>query len=215
MTRKVFWEDPYLTYLETEIIGVEENTIELKETILYAFSGGQASDNGTINDNKVLDAFKEGNTIKYVLAADHGLKVGDKAYVKLDWDKRYRLMRLHFAAELVLEWVYQNYNHPVKIGANISEDKARVDFYWDGNINLIFPALNKALSELIEANLPIISAFEDEENQKRYWEILGFAKVPCGGTHIKSTGEVGKLKLKRNNIGGGKERIEILLDDSI
>jgi len=45
----------------------------------------------------------------------------------------------------------------------------------------------------------------------RYWEIENFSKVACGGTHIKKTGEIGQITLKRNNIGKGKERIEIVL----
>ncbi|MDF2909885.1 MAG: serine-tRNA(Ala) deacylase AlaX [Sporolactobacillus laevolacticus] len=120
-------------------------------------------------------------------------------------------MRLHFAAELVLENVYQNYNHPEKIGANITADKARVDFYWDGNISNIFPELENKVNEMIQSDLEIISAFSDEENQRRYWEIKGFARVPCGGTHIKKTVEVGPIALKRRNLGKGKERIEIYL----
>ncbi|HOG04600.1 MAG TPA: alanyl-tRNA editing protein, partial [Accumulibacter sp.] len=39
-----------------------------------------------------------------------------------------------------------------------------------------------------------------------------FARVPCGGTHVRRTGEIGSIRLKRNNIGRGKERVEILLD---
>ena len=50
-----------------------------------------------------------------------------------------------------------------------------------------------------------------EQNEKRYWKVEGFAKRPCGGTHLKETGEVGKLRLKRKNIGKGKERAEIYL----
>jgi Ser-tRNA(Ala) deacylase AlaX len=56
-----------------------------------------------------------------------------------------------------------------------------------------------------------VSAFSDEAAERRYWEIAGFAQVACGGTHLKSTGEVGKLALKRKNVGKGKERIEIYL----
>ena len=47
--------------------------------------------------------------------------------------------------------------------------------------------------------------------RKVFWEIDGFSKVPCGGTHVKSTAEVGFVSLKRVNIGGGKERVEIKL----
>lgn len=57
-----------------------------------------------------------------------------------------------------------------------------------------------------------ISDFADKGAEQRYWEITGFAKVPCGGTHIRHTGEVGKISLKRKNIGKGKERIEIFSD---
>ena len=131
--------------------------------------------------------------------------------VTTDWEKRYRLMKLHFAAEIILELVYQNYNHPEKIGANITVDKARIDFFWNGNISEIFPELMNKANNIINSNLNIISAFDDEENEKRYWYIEGFAKVPCGGTHLKRTGEIGSISLKRNNLGSGKERIEIYL----
>jgi Ser-tRNA(Ala) deacylase AlaX len=64
---------------------------------------------------------------------------------------------------------------------------------------------------MIEANQEIISAFSDEEKEERYWEIRGFARVPCGGAHLRRTGEIGEIELKRKNPGKGKERIEIYL----
>jgi Ser-tRNA(Ala) deacylase AlaX len=67
------------------------------------------------------------------------------------------------------------------------------------------------VESIVQKNLEINSSLSDEINEKRFWEVVGFAKVPCGGTHLKRTGEVGKLKLKRKNIGKGKERIEIYL----
>ena len=54
-----------------------------------------------------------------------------------------------------------------------------------------------------------MSAFSDEAAELRYWEIPDLARVACGGTHLKRTGEIGKIELKRKNIGKGKERIEI------
>jgi len=208
---KVFWEDPYLTCLSARITGVKGNVVTLDRTIAFAFSGGQASDSGRINGYEILKAEKVNKEIYYTIPENHGLLVGDEVQVEIDWDKRYRLMRLHFAAEIILELVYQNYGHPEKIGANISDTKARVDFAWNGNISEIFPFLNQEAKRIIEANLPIISAYSDVENEERYWEIEGVGKVPCGGTHIKRTGEIGSIKLKRENIGKGKERIEITL----
>lgn len=208
---KVFWENPYLTELEANVTSVNGDVVTLDQTIFYAFSGGQQSDSGTIEGLTVLEAKKENFEIYYTLPKGHGLKVGDRVKQNIDWEKRYKLMKLHFAAELVLECVYQNYGHPEKVGANITEDKARVDFSWMGNISSIFPELLPQVQELINRDLTIVSAFADVSHESRYWEIEGFAKVPCGGTHLKRTGEIGAIKLKRNNIGGGKERIEILL----
>ncbi|MCL1630778.1 hypothetical protein M3N64_02255 [Sporolactobacillus sp. CPB3-1] len=122
-------------------------------------------------------------------------------------------MRLHFAAELVLENVYQFFNHPEKIGANINEDKARIDFYWEGSIATIFSELTRRVNQMIEEDLPIISAFSDEQNQRRYWRIEGFAQVPCGGTHLHRTGEIGPIHLKRRNLGKEKERMEIFFQE--
>ncbi|MDN3956388.1 alanyl-tRNA editing protein [Sporolactobacillus laevolacticus] len=211
--KKLFWENPYLTETEAKITSVHDQTITVDQTIAYAFNGGQQSDSGTIGGYEIIEARKDGKEIYYELEPNHSLESGDDVTIKIDWEKRYKLMRLHFAAELVLENVYQNYNHPEKIGANITADKARVDFYWDGNISNIFPELENKINGMIQSNLEIISAFSDEEKQRRYWEIKGFARVPCGGTHIKKTGEVGPILLKRRNLGKDKERIEIYLTD--
>ena len=62
----------------------------------------------------------------------------------------------------------------------------------------------------------IQTGFTDVENQRRFWKIEGFAQVPCGGTHVKSTAEVGFVTLKRARSGKSIERIEIkLVDDSV
>ncbi|PKM65826.1 MAG: alanyl-tRNA editing protein [Firmicutes bacterium HGW-Firmicutes-2] len=209
--RKIFWENPYLTELEGKVTSVDDNVITLDKTIAFAFSGGQQSDSGTIGGFKILEAKTEGKEIFYTLDHNHNLIIDQDVIVTIDWEKRYSLMKLHFAAEIILELVYQNYNHPEKFGANITIDKARVDFFWDGRISDIFQELLNKANNIINLNLDIISAYDDEKNQKRYWCIEGFAKVPCGGTHIRKTGEIGPISLKRNNLGSGKERIEIYL----
>ncbi len=209
--KKLFWENPYLTEIEAKITSVNNNIITLDQTIVFAFSGGQQSDSGTIGGFNIIEAKKEGKEIFYTIEPNHNLILNQNVMVTIDWEKRYRLMKLHFAAEIILELVYQHYNHPEKIGANITVDKARIDFFWNGNISEIFPELMNKANNIINSNLSIISAFDDEKNEKRYWYIEGFAKVPCGGTHLKRTGEIGSISLKRNNLGSGKERIEIYL----
>jgi len=211
MTKKVFWSDPYRTSLSTRVTKVDENRIFLDSTVFFAFSGGQESDRGTIGGFEVVRAEARGAEIAYTLPANHGLGAGDSVEVRIDWDRRYRLMRLHFAAELVLETVYRIFPGIVKAGAHIGENKARLDFLMTESITPHLPRIAGKAARLIEEDHPIRSAFEDEERERRYWEIEGYARVPCGGTHLRRTGEIGPVELKRNNIGKGKERIEITL----
>jgi len=209
---KIFWTDPYQTELIATVTSVSGNVITVDRTIFYAFAGGQESDRGAIHGFEVLKAEKKGDKeLYYTLEAGHNLKPDDEVIVEIDWKRWYRLMRLHFAAEIILELVYQRFNRPEKLGAHIAEDKARLDFTWEGSISRIFPLLEQKTNDLINADLLIKSEFSDRNNEQRYWEIEGFGKVSCGGTHIRRTGEIGPITLKRNNIGKGKERIEIYL----
>lgn len=209
MTRKIFWQDPYLTELETCVASVNGNQITVNETIFYAFSGGQESDHGTISGFSVLGARKDGKEIFYTLEPSHCMQVGDPVKITIDWKRRYQLMRLHFAAEIVLELVCQRFPDVVKVGAHIAQDKSRIDFEWSQNISPFIPALQEAAQQIIDSDQAIISAFSDEVMERRYWKIQEFSQVPCGGTHLKRTGEVGTIRLKRVNPGKGKERIEI------
>ncbi|MFZ6759895.1 alanyl-tRNA editing protein [Undibacterium sp. Ji50W] len=211
MTQKIFWNDPYQTSLLTQVSKVDGNDVRLVSTILFAFSGGQESDQGTIAGHAVVAARKEGLDLVYTLGDGHGLLPGQDVEVCIDWDRRYRLMRLHFAAELVLELFYKSLPGVGKAGAHIAQDKARIDFVWPESIAPLLPAYTQEAQAIIDANLDIQCAFDDEATQRRYWEIAGFSRVPCGGTHVKKTGELGQIRLKRNNIGRGKERVEIYL----
>ena len=211
MLRKVFWDDPYLRELDTKVNTVEGDRITLAETVFFAFSGGQESDAGHIGGHPVLEARTHYGDILYTLPEDHGLAPGDPVHVEIDWVRGYRLMRLHFAAEIVLELVYKHFPGIEKIGAHIAEDKARIDFALDENISKYFDLLGGEANRIVDADMPIESAFSDEAASRRYWKIDGFGKVPCGGTHVKRTGEVGAISLKRKNIGGGKERIEVFV----
>lgn len=212
--RKVFWDDPYQQTLTTKVVSIDNNQVLLEDTIAFSFSGGQESDKAAINGFTILDSRIEGHQIIYLLEEGHGLHPGEIVTMKIDWHRRYRLMRLHFAAELILELVVRQFGLE-KIGAHIAEAKARIDFIYDQNISIIFEEILIKYNEIIKQDKIIRTGFSDVENQKRFWEIEGFSKVPCGGTHVKSTGEVGFVTLKRKNIGASKERIEIMLIEEL
>lgn len=208
--QKIFWDNPYQCELVTRVTEVQGARILFNETIAFSFSGGQESDKAFVNNIPILESEIEGNLIYYTLPPHHGLEVGDEVMMTIDWPRRYCLMRLHFAAELVLELVSQKVSLK-KIGAHIAETKARIDFYYPQTISCLFEEVLEQYNAIINADRKIITGFSDINKQKRFWEIEGFSKVACGGTHVKSTSEVGFITLKRVNIGAGKERIEIKL----
>ena len=207
---KQFWKDPYQHTLNTHVASVDGDEIRFEDTIVYSFSGGQESDLAYVNDMEILSSRMQDNLICYTLPKGHGLSEGDQVVMRIDWDRRLKLMRLHFAAELILEIVTQKYGFE-KIGAHISADKARIDFKSDNNIASTFDQLLHEYNQIIAEDRLIQTGYLDESTQRRYWKIDGFAQVPCGGTHVKSTAEVGYVTLKRLNRGKGQERIEIRL----
>lgn len=211
MTQKIFWQDPYLTELKTTVVAVRGDQVYLQSTIFFAFSGGQESDAGTVGGYPVLAAAKDGLDIAYTLPHGHALQVGDAVELRVDWERRYRLMRLHFAAEMILQLVYRHCPGIERIGAHISADKARIDFAREDSIAALFPVLEREAGALVAAGKPIETDFTDQQAQRRYWEVQGFARMACGGTHPRSTAEIGSLTLKRKRLGKGKERIEITL----
>lgn len=211
MTEKLFWDDPYVTGLDTAVASVDGGAVTLASTIFFAESGGQESDEGTIAGVPVLEARADGLEIVYLLPEGHGLRPGDPVRVEIDGARRQKLMRLHFAAELLLELVYRVVPRIEKVGAHIAANKARIDFAYPENISELFLPVLTEIARLVAADLPVTSAFEDEATERRYWEVAGFARVACGGTHPRRVGEVGAIVLNRKNPGRGVERIEIRL----
>ena len=182
--------------------------------IAYSFSGGQESDQAWVNDMSILNSRMDGTLIYYTLPDNHGLVPGDTVEMKINWSRRYALMRLHFAAELILEIVTQKYQLE-KVGAHIAEHKARIDFKAEQNLTQYFDDILASYNSIIVADKIIEKGWLDVATQRRFWKIEDFAQVPCGGTHVKSTAEVGYVTLKRDRPGKGVERIIITLADSI
>jgi Ser-tRNA(Ala) deacylase AlaX len=162
----------------------------------------------------ILNSRMDGTLIYYTLPDNHGLVPGDTVEMKINWSRRYALMRLHFAAELILEIVTQKYQLE-KVGAHIAEHKARIDFKAEQNLTQYFDDILASYNSIIVADKIIEKGWLDVATQRRFWKIEDFAQVPCGGTHVKSTAEVGYVTLKRDRPGKGVERIIITLADSI
>lgn len=218
MTQKLFWKEPYLTECKAKVTEINGSKVKLDQTIFYAFSGGQESDEGTINNIKVIHAVKQGDReniidLEYELEEEPNFNVGDEVEIKIDGERRRKLMKLHSAAHVVYYFIIEKLGKLKIIGSNISPDKARVDFLYEQPFNPVLPEIEKKTNNFLAENHEIIRK-EDEKSPDLRWWICGEWKMPCGGTHVKSTEEIGRISLKRKNLGSGKERIEIYLVQS-
>jgi len=211
MAIKLFWKDPYMKECYAKVTAIEGNKVWLNQTIFFAFSGGQASDKGKINGINVLEAVKQSeDKIYYVLEKEPNFAVGDNVKVEIDWEHRFKLMRLHSAAHIVYYFFIEKVGEQKVIGSNVSIDKARLDFAYNESVGPLLQGIEEKTNKTIEEGIDI-KTFNDEKNPtRRLWE-CGKWLMPCGGTHVKNTKEIGQIKLKRNNIGAGKERIEVIL----
>jgi Ser-tRNA(Ala) deacylase AlaX len=214
MTMKLFWEDPYLTVCKAKITSIEGNRVKVDRTIFYAFSGGQKSDQGTIAGHKVVSATKLGDKesiidIEYELESEPRLEIGQEVEMRIDGNRRANLMRLHSVAHIAYFFLVEKFGKLKVIGSNIAADKARVDFLTDHNLSDLDDIEQRLNAFLKEGH--VIKRYQDSSSPDLWWWECGSWKMPCGGTHVRNTAEIGNVLLKRKTKGSGKERIEIFL----
>ena len=215
MARKLFWEDPYQAECTARVTSIDGNTVKLDQTIFFAFSGGQESDHGTISGIEVVNAVKEGDKeniidIAYELATSPLFKVGENVRVIINSERRQRLMKLHSAVHIVYYMLEAKVGTYTTIGSHIAEHKARLDILYPAPISDLLAGVQDAVNSFLAHGHEILRE-RDLKNPDMWWWKCGEWKMPCGGTHPRSTTEIGTIQLKRKNIGSGKERIEVML----
>jgi alanyl-tRNA synthetase len=215
MTQKLFWEDPYLYECNAKVTSVEGRKVKLDKTIFYAVSGGQESDEGTINEIKVMSALKLGDReniidIEYELEKDPDFKIGTEVTIRINPERRESLTKLHSGAHIAYYFITEKFGKMKIIGSNIAQDHARVDFETDKNLGEGLEEIEEKLNNFLSGNHEVTRTRDEKLPDLMWWHCTQW-KMPCGGTHVKNTSEIGRLKLKRITKGAGKERIEIYL----
>lgn len=206
---RLYWQDSYMKEFESTIQDIIGNKIILEQTAFYAESGGQISDTGKINDIPIIDVQYSGSgkTIYHFIDQQNIklFKKRTKVHCVIDWDRRYKIMRHHSALHIVyLAFEKVHGKHKI-IGSQVRDDKARVDFAYFEEVNL--DEMQLIINELISKDLVIKTYPSEKDQDYRYWEIDGLPVIPCGGTHVKKTKEIGSVVLKRKSLGGQGARI--------
>ena len=233
MTEALFREDSYARDCTATVLGIDDGAVILDRTVFYPLGGGQPGDTGKLewggNAAVVIDTRKgEGDAIRHVLEEGAPFpEPGDEVRANLDWDRRYRHMRMHTAMHLLGAVLPYGVT-----GGNISAEKSRLDFDMEETVDK--EAVQAGLEKLVAGDHPVGCRWiTDEEldaqpelvrtmsvqpprgaGRVRLLEISGVDLQPCGGTHLKSTAEVGKVRVgKVEKKGRQNRRVNIHLDD--
>ncbi|MDC3112461.1 alanyl-tRNA editing protein [Pelagibacteraceae bacterium] len=229
---KLFENDAYLNQFEAKIIKIikEDKHIELNQTAFYAKSGGQPGDKGEIEGEgskiQVLETIKENNKIIHIVDDLKDIEENCDIVGKINWDLRYKHMRMHTALHLLCSIV------PLGVtGGQIGYEKSRLDFNdpdklinkeeLEEKINLLVEDNHTITTEVIESRIleekpelvRTMSVKPPQVDGKIRLVRIGEVDLqPCGGTHVKSTIEIGKIQIgKIENKGKMNRRVNLLL----
>jgi misacylated tRNA(Ala) deacylase len=238
VTEELFSTEAYARTVEAIVTEATDRGVVLDRTVFYARSGGQPGDTGSLRwdggDARVVDTVKEGDRLVHVLEGD-APPLGAAVVAEIDWDRRHVLMRTHTALHALSGIVFRDYGARVT-GSNMEvggiarmdfeletitpefgrevEDKLNAELAADRPVHVSFLPRAEALAdpELIRTKVSLIPESVDPI---RVIDIERLDKQADGGTHVRSTAEVGRVRVvKTDNKGKGFKRMRIELADA-
>ena len=239
----VFLRNAYDTSVDARVIGAEADRVALDRTVFYPTGGGQPHDTGTLTWTDatgpgeqraaVTNVRKEGSLVWHTLDGPVPA-VGTAVHGEIDWDRRHALMRTHTALHVLCGVIWNEWGTAVT-GGNMEPLSARMDFEFDPLPEGFGATVERLINTEIAADRPIETEFlprdaalgdadlirtkvnmiPESVNEIRVIDIVGLDKQADGGTHVRSTGEVGRVRVvKTESKGKANKRIRIEVLDA-
>jgi alanyl-tRNA synthetase len=222
MTTRLYYTDAYLTTFDASVVDRSEDgrRIFLDRTAFYPTSGGQPNDVGTISGVSVADVVEEENRIAHILARP--LIAGTSTVTcVVDWQRRFDHMQQHTGQHLLSAVLAEMMGHQttsVHFGAQWSS----LDLDTDTLARAEVVAAERRANEIVVENRPVTVSFEDavaagglrkassREGTLRIVSIEGLDRSACGGTHVKATGEIGPILIRKMDRVKKQVRLEFV-----
>ncbi len=210
------------------MVACRDNAVALDRTAFYATGGGQPHDTGVLGGLVVTDVRKEADHVWHTVEGDVPA-VGTSVLGEIAWERRHQLMRTHTALHILCGVIWNEWRVPVT-GGNMEPLSARMDFEFDPLPEGFVGRVEQLVNDSIERDYPIAVSFlprstaaQDAELIRtkvslipetvfeiRVVDIVGLDKQADGGTHVRSTKEVGTFRVvKTESKGKGNKRLRI------
>jgi misacylated tRNA(Ala) deacylase len=229
MSELLYLRDAYLSTFTARVVDVDDSArVALDRTAFYPTGGGQPHDRGRLGDAAVVDVCKEGDTVWHALDGP-APAVDATVDGAVDWERRHQLMRTHSALHVLCGVIWNEWGKAVT-GGNMEPLEGRMDFEFDplpegfaGRVQELVNAEIAADRPIEVSFLPRDTALEDADlirtkvnlipesvTEIRVVDIVGLDKQADGGTHVRSTGEIGRFEVvKTESKGKGNKRIRM------
>lgn len=235
-TDLLYLRDAYLTSFAARVVAVRDDQVALDRTAFYPTGGGQPHDTGTLGGLPVIDVRKgqgEENHLVWHRVEGAVPSVGADVECTVDWDRRHALMRTHTALHVLCGVIWNEWHVPVT-GGNMEPLSARMDFEFDPLPEGFGSRVEQLVNDELAADRPIAvdflprdTAVQDDDlirtkvnmipesvTEIRVVDIVGLDKQADGGTHVRSTAEVGRIRVtKLENKGKGNKRVRLVVED--
>jgi misacylated tRNA(Ala) deacylase len=233
-TELLYLRDAYVREFEARVSAVRDRQVALDRTAFYPTGGGQPHDTGRLAGASVVDVRKERDDVWHTLADDARLPaVGDDVAGEIAWERRHRLMRTHTALHVLCGVIWNEWGKAVT-GGNMEPLSARMDFEFDPLPEGFGATVEQLVNAELAAGRPIevsflpradaladadlirtkVNLIPDSVREIRVIDIVGLDKQADGGTHVRSTDEVGRVKVvKTESKGKGNKRIRLEVVD--
>lgn len=220
MTELLYQTDSYLKEFDATVTDVTKKGVVLDRTAFYVEGGGQPADTGTLTDDagnkyRVTGVKRMSGQVVHLIEGDERPEEGATVHGKIDWERRYELMRTHTAMHILCGVIWRDYEVKVTGGDMKAGGQGRMDFEFDSMNKELAQEIEEKINVEVQAARPVnvdtlpreeanqipdlirtkINLLPDFIKEVRTIEIEGLDLQADGGTHVANTEEVGRLKI--------------------
>jgi alanyl-tRNA synthetase len=225
MTERIYYRDSYETDFSAVVVGQRnvagKAAVILDRTAFYPTSGGQPNDKGVLGSAEVVDVVEdEAGEILHVL---EGAVPSGRVEGRIDWNRRFDHMQQH-TGQHVLSQAFLHVADAATVSFHLGTDTATIDVTLPAPSHAVVNAAQDAAAQVVFENRPVNILFvgreelatlgvrkeSNREGEIRVIEVQGFDRSPCGGTHVRQTGEIGSIAILGFERYKGGTRVEFV-----